>query len=220
MRKIVVIFLCFSLFSNINVFSQESIYGFLALPSGDFGNNSGEGAGYAETGFGISAEYTKAIGTEGLGWVTSISIILNPHDESGLKEFLIEEFGMPDDGVVKTKSTMSFPVLTGLKYQADISGHIEVFGALQAGLNFIKPGNRGVTVGGESWGMEFDIYTSFGFSVGGGLIFYERFNIGFRYFGLGEPELESTITNLDGNSRIEKFDQKVGALAITLGVNF
>jgi hypothetical protein len=122
--------------------------------------------------------------------------------------------------VVKIKSTMNFPVLTGLKYQAEISDHMEAFGVFQAGLNFIKPGNRGGTAGGETWGMEFDIYTSFGFSVGGGLIFNERFNIDFRYFGLGEPELEGTITDPDDNSRIEKFDQEVGALAITLGVNF
>ena len=95
-----------------------------------------------------------------------------------------------------------------------------VFGAFQVGLNFIKPGNRKGTAGGETWGMKFDISSSFGFSVGGGFIFYERFNVGFRYFGLGEPELDSTITDLDGNEWIQSIDQEVGVLAITLGVNF
>ncbi len=220
MKKILVSFFCFILFYNINVYSQELIYGFLALPTGDFGDNSGEGAGYAKIGFGFSAEYTKSIGALELGWVTSITMILNTHDESYIEELLIEELGMPDNGIVSTKFTSNFPILTGLKYQTEILDHIEIFGAFQAGLNFIKPGNRGITVGEETWGMEFDIYTSFGFSVGGGLIFYEHFNVGFRYFGLGEPELKGVITDPDGNSRTEKFDQKVGSLAITLGVNF
>ncbi|MBU8891137.1 MAG: hypothetical protein KOO66_00035 [Bacteroidales bacterium] len=220
MKKILILFLCFTLFSNIFVYSQECIYGFLAIPTGNFGNNSGEGAGYAKMGFGLSAEYTKALGASGIGWATSLTIILNSHDESGLEKFLVEDLGIPDDGNISTKSTMNFPILTGIKYQTDILNYLEIFGVFQVGLNFIKPGNRGVEVGGETWEIEYDFYTSFGFSAGGGLILNERFSVGFRYFGLGEPELESSITDPDDNFWTEKIDQKLGVIAITLGVNF
>ena len=221
MKKFLVLFLCFTLFSNINVFSQESIYGFLALPTGDFGDDSGEGAGYAKTGFGLGAEYTMAIGAPGLGWVTSTTLIFNPHNESAIKELIIDVFEMPDDGMVSTKSTINIPILTGLKYQAEISDGMEIFGAFQVGMNFIKPGNWGGTAGGEIWEMEFIFSSiSFGFSIGGGFIFNESFNVDFIYFGLGESEIEGTITNPDGNSRTKNIDQKVGVLAITLGIIF
>lgn len=225
MKTLLALLLSVFLFFNLNVSAQDDFsfgaHALLSIPVGDFGDDSGEGAGFAKTGFGIGADFTLPIGAPGLGWTSSLSFIINPQDKNAIKDLLIDAMGMPEDASISTKSTLNIPILTGLKYQTEVANDIELYGAFLFGLNFIKPGEWKGTVEGESGSIEFDSATSLGFAIAGGVIFNEHLNAGFKYFGLGEPDLDATLTSPDPDlNGTETVEQKITIFAITVGYSF
>ena len=216
MKKIFIILLSSFLLFNLNSFAQEgggfesykTIYGILAIPVGDFGDDSGDDAGFAKMGFGGGLEFTKALSSPELGWATSVSFITNPLDESALQDIFGDN--------LETKPIFNIPILTGLKYQTEISDGMQFFGTAQLGINLIKSG----TWSYNNTEIKFDMATSFGFVIGGGLIFNDKFNLGIRYYALGKPEIEAEIF-IEGDS-VDTFEEeiKISIFAITLGINF
>ncbi len=232
MKKIFIFLLGALLFFNFSAQAQGEpyfgIYGMYALPQGDYADTKGNDAGFAEAGFGGGLEYTRPLSiADGLSWCTSVSFIMNGHDADALAE----DMGADPDGDFSMGNTFNIPLHTGLKYQTDLSS-MSVYGLFQVGINYIIPGKAEMEVGGTytmTGTMEFDPGTSMGITLGGGIILNEKFTVGFRYFSLGEADIDGTQSYeiKDGSTVIEEGKEDLEGeeiaakfLAITVGINF
>lgn len=201
---------------------QFSVFAAVSLPSGDFGDNKTEGDGYATTGFGAGVDYAHPLDTPGLTWFSTGAFLYNGFDDKGLID-LGEAEGLSNVSV-DGGSWINIPILTGLRYETEVSPTMDFFAAGQVGLNFYMPPTADISGqdGGETVSAEFslDSGTSFGFSIGAGLVFNNKFNVSIRYLSLGAPELEGTITYPGGSDNIETTkDTGIGVFLFTAGLN-
>jgi hypothetical protein len=218
-----------------------TVYGSLAMPTGDFGDDSGMDAGLATMGFGGGAEFCYPFGAEGLSWATSAWFIMNGVDDDGMVDQLLGEFpsGYDASGSVDVGSYINFPVMTGIRYDAAVSDAASIYGIGQLGLNFLKVPNAEICLSVSGWGefvdmegeMEYDMGTSLGLCLGGGIVVNETFDLGFRLLMLGESSLEGTFEGSmtygdDWDQWTENFsedleaEQPVSVLLVTAGVTF
>jgi hypothetical protein len=203
----------------------------LSFPMGDFGDDTGTGAGFAKMGFTVNAEFGYPIGsTEGLLWVLSASLLYNGVD--------MED--MTIDGVqldVDAGAWMNVPFLTGIRYEAEVTPTMKVFGTGKLGMSIVRAPKIEisgtycdaygcVTISGEE---EYDMATAFTFAIGGGIIINEKFHIGFNYISLGEPELEGdvSISVCDDSGycesesyTVEGYEQPISMFTLFAGIGF
>ncbi|MHA1380897.1 MAG: outer membrane beta-barrel protein [Candidatus Helarchaeota archaeon] len=200
------------------------LYGSLSFPQGDFGDDdvNDDDCGFAKTGFGVGAEFTLPLGSPGLGWITSATFILNGFDEDELEDYV-------DEGKMDAGSWLNIPIMTGLRYESEVSPTMKIYGQGQVGLNLVKAPKiefeysyydyyEDEYYSGKSE-TEWDIASSFGFAIGGGIIINNKINIGLRYFSLGEPEIEGKIKS-SGESDKTEWELPISAMLITVGINF
>ena len=193
-----------------------AVFAAVSLPSGDFGDDKTEGDGYATTGFGAGVDYAHPIGTPGLTWFSSGAFLYNGFDDKGIRE-LAESEGI-DNPNVDSGSWINIPILTGLKYETDVSPTMDFFAFGQVGLDFYIPPSSYITWEGGSAEMSLDSGTSFGFAIGAGLVFNSKFNVSFRYLSMGEPELEGSITS-PGETEAISQDTGIAVILLTVGLN-
>jgi hypothetical protein len=199
---------------------QFAIFAAVSLPVGDFGDDKTVGDGYATTGFGAGLDYAHPIGTPGLTWFSTGAFIYNGFDDKGLRALAEEDLtNVNIDG----GSWINIPILTGLKYETEVSPTMDFFALGQVGLNFYMPPTSDITgqEGDETVSAEFslDSGTSFGFTIGAGLVFNNKFNVAFRYLSLGEPEIEGTVSYPGGSDAIEGQDISIAIFLLTVGFN-
>lgn len=220
MKKVLIAVLLFMVSSSVTVYSQfkkgDSYFGVYAslVPSKvDYAKNMGSDASYIKMGYSIGVEKTSAIGSFGLGWVTSLTFIIQPYDQEKLeKELSLENVDF------KYKPILNIPLMTGLKFQKNIVAKLELYGQAQIGLNIHKMGNWKI----DDVEMVFDIKPSLGYTFGGGIIINERFNLGVRYYMLGDPEVEAKQYLDDGTSSpgFKLSKEKINLLSFVFGINF
>lgn len=230
MKRLIVLYATVSLIAFIfsgTTFAQEdevgknhySIFGAFSKPTGDFGDDIGEDAGMAKTGFGAGIEYNYAFDVPGLYWVTSFALILNGYDDTDIKEELADEFWQYDVDV-KVGRYYNFPWLTGIKYQKQVSPKLHVYGMGQIAFNFAMFPGIEVTVDGESGEISTDFSSSYGFAVGGGVILEDKFNFGLRIYSLGEAETDVVIDVAGESEPFGTWQQPISMILITAGINF
>ena len=181
------------------------VNGGLAIPLSDFaddGDPSDEG--FAGIGFGVTGDYLVPLGSPGLDWATSASVTANTVEE--------EFFGTDVD----TGFWINVPLLTGLRYQTQVSPTVDVFGLGQIGLNIVR-GPSGDADDGE---VSPGIATTLGFGFGGGIVLSNRIQISLRYLTLGEPELEFDVDFDDPNRQDGEIEREVpiSILQLTVGI--
>ncbi len=229
-----ILFIIFITFS-ISYSQSVEVFGGIALPQGDFGDDSGEGAGLAETGFGAGLQFNSDLNTPGLSWITSASLLINSTDESPAKNALKGEYGYDADIDVSIDSWMNIPLLTGLKYISQNPGTMNFYFIGQIGINIVVPPDQNISLSVYDSYYGFmdmnidqsnDSANSFAFLVGGGLLISENINVGIRYFGLGEPEIKSKIrgTSTSGSQTATltaegEFKQNISVLLINIGIS-
>jgi hypothetical protein len=169
-----------------------------------------ENSGLAKSGFGFGAAYTFPLGSPGLGWETDVAVIFNSVDESA---------GEDEYTSVKAGKWMNIPIMTGLRYAADISPTMQFFGLGQIALTMINGPDIEITdeYYDETYDYEVGSGTSFGFGVGAGLIFNSKFVISLRYLALGSAELDITI---DGEEEDVGYEPSISMMVFTAGINF
>jgi len=202
---------------------QFSVFAALSLPSGDFGDNKTQGDGYATTGFGAGLDYAHPLGTPGLTWFSTGAFIYNGFDDKAFKQLAEEEYNMSNPSV-DGGSWINIPILTGLRYETEVSPTMDFFAAGQIGLNFYMPPSADISgqVGGEtvSGEISIDSGTAFGFAIGAGLAFNNKFNVSIRYLSLGAPEIEGTVSSPGGSDNIETTkDTGIAVFLFTAGMN-
>ena len=178
----------------------------------------------------MGAEFTLPLGSPGLGWITSATFILNGFDEDELEDYVEDELeDYVDEGKMDAGSWLNIPIMTGLRYELEVSPTMKIYGQGQVGLNLVKAPKIEFEYSyyddyedeyySEKFETEWDIASSFGFAIGGGIIINNKINIGLRYFSLGEPEIEGKIKS-SGESDKTEWELPISAMLITVGINF
>ena len=156
-------------------------FGGVALPSGDFGDDEGDDAGAATTGFMIGADSYLPLGTTAFGWVTSVSL---------------NTFGVDTDDAdnVDLGRYWLIPVVTGVSFPISMGPTMTLAPMAQIGLNVAYGPN------GEVNDDDFSTSTSFSlaFSAGANLTFTETLGATVRYVNGGAPEREIEQGEFEG----------------------
>lgn len=217
------------------------IFGSASLPNGDFardiGDNAritrragfdvGEKVGLAQTGFGGGVELNSPVWFKGLHWVISARAFVNGSDEATVQSEFRSQLGSASDLQLEFGQWLNVPIMTGIRYDYGFSQKIAVYGILQAGLNWSKAASRKATVGALTVeDTRYEFARDFGLEAGLGLLFRQRYNIGFRYLALDTPRYEGTRT-LSEKQFPEIFSRKnailgeersISMFVVTLGV--
>ncbi len=208
-------------------------FGGVSMPLGDFAGDGGEKAGYAKTGYGGGVEFCMPIGTGGLGWIASGAFVLNGID---IDKYPIDEYEEEGIRIVSFDmgSWMNVPLMTGVRFEAEASPALGVYGMGLGGLSLVKAPKMdidgrftaGTITANFSSEVTWDLVTAFCFGFGGGVIIGERFNVDVRYLNIGEPEFGGkACLTVAGSSEsidkdLEKVKQSISMLLITAGVSF
>lgn len=220
MRSIVAVVLLF-IFFNAASYSQDEdntsvlVYGTLSLPTGNFGENIGafagktrragfsigEEVGLAEIGFGLGAELSIKTGISGLSWIFGMSAITNGVNSNQVQAKFQTDAGDTVEVSSEFGRWTNIPVMSGLRYDFNLSDKIGVYGLVMGGINFSWCPYKSVT---ENFftvdtistvladDSKFDIATDFGFQAGLGFVIAHTYNIGIRYLNLGTPRFDGT----------------------------
>lgn len=199
------------------------LYGTLSQPTGDFGKEKGENAfptrrfgfsigdevGLATTGFGGGAELSSSVWFEGLQWIFSMNALTNPVDKSALEPIysdMLTDTSRTVSVALEFGQWINIPILSGFRYDYELSSGLTVYGLIQGGMNFSRrPSQKAIvditpTEGSQVKAQEdlvaedtkYDFARDFGFGAGAGLVINNRFNVGVRYFQLNHPKYEGT----------------------------
>jgi len=197
-----------------NIFS---LYGHVAIPQGDFGDDTGQDAGLATTGFGGGIELSIPTGSTNLYYLISANILFNSLDDTEIKAMVRQMF--PGLNVsVDVGSWMNIPIMAGLQYTAEINPTLKFTGSGKIGLNIVNGPVVEMNVEGVSAEIDYETSTSFGFGIGGGILINDRISIGLTYLGLDEPEINAKIKAQGQSEDIDPFDQPISLLLISLGI--
>ncbi len=242
MKRYQVLFML--LFISGYAFGQGSelavhLYGMTSLPLGEFGQDRaddskltrrsgfsiGSNIGLAATGFGVGAELVSPVGYRNLQWIFSAKVILNGCKTDALQAEYRAEAKV--DLTLDYGYWLNLPVMTGFRYDHQFTPEFTLYGILQAGINFSKMASRKATVQGlvvEE--AHFDFARDFGFEWGFGILYNQRYNLGFRYLDLrnpryeGEKKLSETIFPeiVERNIAVLGEERSISMFVVTLGI--
>lgn len=166
------------------------VAGGISIPTGDYGDDSGNDAGLATIGFTVLARMQIGIPTvPGLAWTASAGVTSHGVDDA-LADGLVDLGG--ED--VEVGRYLGIPLMTGLKFSVPINEAASVYGTGEMGIFLAK----GPTIEASGEEAEYRWASKFGFALGGGIQLSRRFGLGFRYVPLGD--VESDIMFDDGSN--------------------
>lgn len=160
--------------------------------------------GGAAFGFNVGAIVKFDISSvSGLGIVASLDFIYND-----LNSDIKDAAEVDDNDYVEIEYTLpkyfNIPIMVGVNYTLPLSDAIGVYGEAALGLNLRKitkcyihreednAGNGNIDYESEIE-LTYDMAKTFGFRLGGGIIFNERFSIGIDYYALGSEKVKGEV---------------------------
>ncbi|MCF8371342.1 MAG: hypothetical protein K9H64_06955 [Bacteroidales bacterium] len=214
----------FSIFTILVVFSfQAYSQGYISLhfgPSfsmGDFGDDDidDDDAGLAGTGFGAGLKYVYPLTDNGLGLFGGLDVILNPIAKDAQDD--IEDFAGSTSEFTFPKY-INLPISAGLDYTFKANDQVSLFGQAGISLSLLKMTDFiWEEEGDDDYEEKYDLSTTLGFNIGGGLIINDKVEIGLKYFGLGEHDMEGEYEYGTDDGKLDDYNQKVSLFMLTLG---
>jgi len=212
MKRSVVLFTIVSFLSFGDSFAQINNGGFSLLvniptPIGKFGEVKG-----IRTGLGFGIEYTYPIDAPGISWITNASLLLN--DVGNLDDLNGGIYKNGPVGPVIKGLYYNIPILTGFKFHGLTPRTISGYGIAQIGLNFVKPSSNSY----GTYETSYDFAKSFGLGIGGGLVFYDKFNVRLQIYSFREAKIKGE-GKYDGKTEATReFNQSVSIFLIMFGI--
>jgi len=118
-----------------NATGEYNLFGGIALPQGDFKDDPDDpDSGLAKTGFGIGVNHIRPLNSPEMSWITSVALLYNGYDVEDVDE---SDLGLSGSGInvtVDAGAWINVPVMTGLRYETQISPTMKIFGFGQAGI--------------------------------------------------------------------------------------
>lgn len=214
----------FSIFTILVVFSFQafsqgdiSLHFGPSFPMGDFGDDDidDDDAGLAGIGFGAGLNYIYPLTEDGLGLYGGIDFIINPTSKDA-QDDIEDLFGSTSEFTFP--KNINIPVSAGLDYTFKANDQVSLYGQGGISLSLLKLTDFiWEEEGDDDYEEKYDLSTSFGFNIGGGLIINDKVEIGLKYYGLGEHEIEGEYEYGTDDGNTDDYDQKVSLFMITLG---
>lgn len=195
-----------------------NLYFFPALPMGDFGDD-GENGGLATLGAGAGLEYFIPFGGLPLGWMASAAFAINPVDQDAAADLLQDQLP-PGNIEVKGGRWLNIPLQTGLRVGVKPVPNLTLQAQLLGGVTVVNQAEYTFTSTGYEAKLIPETAYSPGLMLGGGLLFFDRIQIGVRFFRTVKKRMTAKFSDSEG----EKADQEgriaTSLLAFSLGVQF
>ena len=113
------------------------------------------------------------------------------------------------------------PITAGLSYTFKVDDELEVFTNARLALNFLKITDFEVEYAGAKEISKYDLANNLGFKIGWGFLINQKISVSIDYLGLGEHDINTTITNTtDTGSENMKSKARVDLLTVALGYRF
>ena len=199
------------------------VYGGIGVPTGDFGNQitTSPGAGGATLGYWAGAEAVTSLGTAGLDWVSTASVVTLGIDDAFAENFMESLTDVPLQDLESGRYWV-LPVLTGLQYALPFGdGVLTPTGQVGLGITGGPSGSFVVTDGAEATEVEstYGTSTSFAFAVGLGMTVGDTLRFFIKYLSLGTPARTVELEAPGGAfSLSEEVDQSISMIQIGVGV--
>ncbi len=222
------IFFTFLLIISANVFSQStfSFHFGGAFPMGNFGSDDFDskhtsGAG---TGFNVGMQFNYQLNENGLGLFGEANFNYNGL-QSDYKDDLDNYFDIPSSADITYYKFLNFPISAGLSYTFAANDKVSLLCNAGLAVNFCKTTDFVAEYNDNKGKISADMMTSFGFKIGGGVLLNNKVTIEVNYFGLGSPDLKTTIKFIeDGEVTYkdkETYKSKdIAILNLTVGFRF
>lgn len=221
MKKLLFSFtaIVFAILLSMSVYAQNncSFHVGAALPMGTFGsdNLNDDNAGGAGVGFNLGGKYLYKLNESGLGLFIGGDFNYNGL-KSSVKDDVKNTFGSGVD--VTYYKYLNIPVTAGLHYTYEANSQISLFAEAGVGADFLKVTDMTAEANGQKMVMSFDLSTQFAYTLGGGLLFNDKFMLGLHYYGLGDHNVSGQM-KFNGNTQdIDASKLKVSLLNLTFGI--
>ena len=185
----------------------------------------GDPLGFAGVGIGVGLEYHHPVGNKNLSILASIDVIRNPIKRAFRQQY---KLSLDQNETVKFSKYYNAPIMLGVHYDFEIKNFplfiqggpvldlLKVSGAERTSVS--SSGNSSIDQ--EKYGLSFSI----GYGIGTGIVFKDKYIIGFGYKRLGVHTVKNTSiytsSNGDVNSYIGSTVKKIGVFNITAGIQF
>ena len=223
MNRIFNCLIVLGIFTGYNIYSQNNfeLHAGLSNPISDFGSDdvNNDEAGGATTGINVGFKYTYQLNDEGVGLFAGFDFNYNGLAQN-MKNELREIFGEIGSTKYDFFEYYNFPVSGGLSYTYAANSNISIFGNGGLTLNFLKISDLGIGVYGGTAKLKFDLATSLGYRISGGVIINKKTSIAINYWGLGKHDMNSEMSFAGEHEDFDLGEIKVDILTLTLGYNF
>lgn len=189
---------------------SANVYGGIATPFGTYAGKSVRdiGSGYAEMGFMISGEVDVNIKGSDFFWSTSLTAMNNPYDSTHLDAYYENILSIDPEHEeyeldISVDNWFNTPLLTGIKIKKDFFDNVVFFGSAQAGFNLCKSPDQEVKFRVYGWENDHlyenkttltqkaDLTSNMAMVLSGGLVIFDRFNLGVKMYNLGFPKIKA-----------------------------
>ncbi|MFC1554489.1 hypothetical protein ACFL7D_07640 [candidate division KSB1 bacterium] len=184
MKRLINLTLIMLLVSISNTFGQEKQRGFTVFGSVPFISNDFKKFDFQDPWIGIGVDYDKPINEYGVILTTSAALLARNIDP---EEVLYSWFDdQPHFERTYHSNFYNLYLLSGLKEQGKISTMFKGYSSIQAGIRIFFPPGFTDTLPDSYFASvrkgSFNSAVAFGFGLGGGLVFQNKYNLGFRLY--------------------------------------
>lgn len=215
---------CVLFFVSYGVFAQGdfSMRAGVVMPMGEFASDDfdSDEAGGAAVGFNFGIEYVYPIHESGLGIFGGLDFMVNGL-QSDIKSQI--EKSLTDNGAYNVDISyfkhINVPLSIGLNYNYTASEQLALYCSGGLTANFYKLTDMTMRANDQSVTTSFDLASSIGFRVGGGLVINDKLIFGINYYGLGNHDLDGEMTSGYQKQSIDG-KQNVSMMSLSVGVKF
>ena len=202
-----------------------------SIPISDFGSDNLDNAasGFAAPGLNVGLEYIYPLtetSIEKLDILLGIDFSYNGFKKEAKDKFKgvavsnIQPANINDVNIIYFKY-INVPITAGLSYTFKVDDELEVFTNARLALNFLKITDFEVEYAGAKEISKYDLANNLGFKIGWGFLINQIISVSIDYLGLGEHDINTTITNTaDTGSENMKMKARVDLLTVALGYRF
>lgn len=205
--------------TSAGLLAQERVtlsgFGGIALPVGAFGDQIGDNAGLATTGFLVGGEVVVPIRPiSGLGWASRIEGASFKVDDKVIAELT---GGLSSELSFDLGHYWMAIAFTGVQYTLPVMPGLDVYGVGQVGGGTYRGPDASIVYLGTNYELKSFWEALKGISAGGGATVKDRFLLDVRYFHFINPEMDGELRYM---SEVEQLtgEQPVSWVQMTVGI--
>lgn len=220
--KLLLIVLAITIFNSYTSRAQRNIdvsfHTGVVMPNAEFASDDlkADNSGGAATGIVAGFNLNYPLSESGFGAFLGFDVTYNPLQQA-VKDTIMQEYTDLSSDDFKWEKYINVPINGGLSYIYNDNGKVAVFGNVGGVINFLKITNHIIQLYGQEQITSFDSQTGYGYKVGAGLVFDDKWMLSIDYYDLGEYNFESNYTGPSGIGK-EPETRTISFINFTLGL--